>query len=322
MHVICKDGPPVISFVGWSGSGKTTLLEKLIPEFKKRGLRVAVIKHHGGGYRDDCLGAGKQHGRWGDIELEMPGKDTWRFMRAGADVVALVEREILALAVRDKRLFSVRGAQDKLTPVAQDSKFPTVWESGDEGLGKSRDKGRDEGRNKGWDEGRSGSDLIGQDNPSQATEGVRDITARDAWQKLTFIKRGRAGAVLALEDILPLVKDVDLVLAEGFKNSNQPKIEVRRKDSAKSSLSLPVFPGKLLAVVYNSDTAWAEAGPAFTRDEAAKAPRFEVDNARSCFDSGNAPCFDAGGNVPCFDADDIEEITSFVFEKIGKSSCS
>ena len=35
---------PTISFIGSSGSGKTTLLEKCIG-LKKRGIRVAVIKH-------------------------------------------------------------------------------------------------------------------------------------------------------------------------------------------------------------------------------------------------------------------------------------
>ncbi|RME48581.1 MAG: hypothetical protein D6791_02930, partial [Chloroflexi bacterium] len=36
---------PIISIVGRSDSGKTTLLEKLIPELKRRGYRVATVKH-------------------------------------------------------------------------------------------------------------------------------------------------------------------------------------------------------------------------------------------------------------------------------------
>ena len=36
---------PVVAFVGRSNSGKTTLLEKIIPELKKRGYRVATVKH-------------------------------------------------------------------------------------------------------------------------------------------------------------------------------------------------------------------------------------------------------------------------------------
>ena len=63
---------PLLSIVGKSGSGKTTLIEKLIPEFKRRGLRVAVVKHHA-------------H----TSSVDIPGKDTWRFGEAGAEVVAV-----------------------------------------------------------------------------------------------------------------------------------------------------------------------------------------------------------------------------------------
>lgn len=58
--------PPAVCVMGWSGSGKTTFLEKLIPRLTARGLRVAVIKHDAHGF-----------------ELDKPGKDTWRFTRAG-----------------------------------------------------------------------------------------------------------------------------------------------------------------------------------------------------------------------------------------------
>ena len=63
---------PIVSFVGYSGSGKTTFLEKLIPELKARNIKVGIIKHHG-------------H----DIEIDTPGKDTWRHSQAGADAVAI-----------------------------------------------------------------------------------------------------------------------------------------------------------------------------------------------------------------------------------------
>ncbi|MBN1178058.1 MAG: molybdopterin-guanine dinucleotide biosynthesis protein B [Anaerolineae bacterium] len=65
---------PVLSVVGTSGCGKTTLLEKLIPELKRRGYAVALVKHH------------PKPG----LETDTPGKDTWRLARAGADHVALV----------------------------------------------------------------------------------------------------------------------------------------------------------------------------------------------------------------------------------------
>ena len=62
----------VIGFSGFSGSGKTTLIEKLIPLLKKKGLKVAVIKHDG-------------H----DFEMDREGKDTYRFSKAGADTVLI-----------------------------------------------------------------------------------------------------------------------------------------------------------------------------------------------------------------------------------------
>jgi len=64
----------IVSFVAASSnSGKTTLIEKLVPILKARGMRVAVIKHAPKGF-----------------DLDKPGKDSWRFQQAGADVVALV----------------------------------------------------------------------------------------------------------------------------------------------------------------------------------------------------------------------------------------
>jgi molybdopterin-guanine dinucleotide biosynthesis protein MobB len=65
-------GIPVFSFAAYSGAGKTTLLEKLIRELKARGLRVAAVKHDA-------------H----EFDIDKEGKDSWRFARAGADVVAI-----------------------------------------------------------------------------------------------------------------------------------------------------------------------------------------------------------------------------------------
>ena len=62
--------PPVVSIVAKSGTGKTTLLEKLLPELRRRGLRVGVLKHH-------------SH----VSSFDVPGQDTSRLAEAGADVV-------------------------------------------------------------------------------------------------------------------------------------------------------------------------------------------------------------------------------------------
>lgn len=63
---------PIISVVGKSDVGKTTLLTKLLPELKRRGYRVATIKHDTHGF-----------------DIDRPGKDTWRHAEAGADVVVI-----------------------------------------------------------------------------------------------------------------------------------------------------------------------------------------------------------------------------------------
>ncbi|MCX7781465.1 MAG: molybdopterin-guanine dinucleotide biosynthesis protein B [Negativicutes bacterium] len=63
---------PVISVVGRSNCGKTTYLEKLIAEMKRRGYKVATIKHDVHGF-----------------DIDKPGKDTWRHAQAGADIVCI-----------------------------------------------------------------------------------------------------------------------------------------------------------------------------------------------------------------------------------------
>lgn len=70
----------VVCFAGYSGSGKTTLIEQLVPAFKARGLRVSVIKH-------------AHHG----LEIDRPGKDTWRHREAGAYEVLAASPERMVL---------------------------------------------------------------------------------------------------------------------------------------------------------------------------------------------------------------------------------
>ncbi|MFQ5576026.1 MAG: molybdopterin-guanine dinucleotide biosynthesis protein B [Anaerolineae bacterium] len=79
--------PPVICVVGRSKAGKTTLLEKLIPRLKERGYRLATIKHH-------------SHP---GIEMDRPGKDTWRHARAGSDHVIIAAPDRVASIRRVER---------------------------------------------------------------------------------------------------------------------------------------------------------------------------------------------------------------------------
>lgn len=134
---------PVISFVAKSGSGKTTLLEKVIIRLKQDGLRLAVIKHDA-------------H----QFDIDKPGKDTWRFSQAGADVVAISSPEKLAVI-----------------------------------------------------------------------------------EKVTEEKE--------LDELIEMVSEVDLILTEGFKRGDKPKIEVFRSEAHNQ---LICDPSELLAIA--SDIKW------------------------------------------------------------------
>ncbi|MFA5367165.1 MAG: molybdopterin-guanine dinucleotide biosynthesis protein B [Dehalococcoidia bacterium] len=106
---------PVVSIVGQGKSGKTTLIEKLIPEFKSRGYRVATVKH-----------------THQELELDTPGKDSWRYAQVGSDAVfistprnlALIEslaqdasiKDIVRLMGADFDLLIVEGFHDAHVP--------------------------------------------------------------------------------------------------------------------------------------------------------------------------------------------------------------
>ncbi|MCM8626305.1 molybdopterin-guanine dinucleotide biosynthesis protein B [Accumulibacter sp.] len=62
----------LIGIAGHSGSGKTTLIEKPIALLNGQGLRVSVLKH-------------AHH----DVDVDRPGKDSYRHRQAGAAEVLL-----------------------------------------------------------------------------------------------------------------------------------------------------------------------------------------------------------------------------------------
>ncbi len=71
---------PVVTIIGKSGSGKTTLMEGLIPELSRRGYRIATVKHH-------------SHS---GFEVDQPGKDSWRYARAGSVHVIIAAPDKIA----------------------------------------------------------------------------------------------------------------------------------------------------------------------------------------------------------------------------------
>lgn len=60
--------PPLLAIAAYSGTGKTTLLKKLIPLLRQQQVRVGLIKH-------------THH----DMDVDMPGKDSYELRKAGAD---------------------------------------------------------------------------------------------------------------------------------------------------------------------------------------------------------------------------------------------
>ena len=71
---------PIFTFVAYSNTGKTTYIESVIAELSSRGVRVAAVKHDG--HR---------------LELDKEGKDSWRFAKAGAKMVAVSSEDCCAI---------------------------------------------------------------------------------------------------------------------------------------------------------------------------------------------------------------------------------
>jgi molybdopterin-guanine dinucleotide biosynthesis protein B len=79
----------VFGFAGQSGNGKTTVMEKVIPIILARGFVVSVIKH-------------THHA----VDVDQPGKDSWRHRQAGAREV------LLASDARWVLMHELRGAPE------------------------------------------------------------------------------------------------------------------------------------------------------------------------------------------------------------------
>jgi molybdopterin-guanine dinucleotide biosynthesis protein MobB len=76
--------PLIVSVTGWKNSGKTTFLVALAAELKRRGRRVASVKH---GHHE--------------FEIDEPGRDSWRHFNEGeVEAVMMVARGKIALIAR------------------------------------------------------------------------------------------------------------------------------------------------------------------------------------------------------------------------------
>jgi molybdopterin-guanine dinucleotide biosynthesis protein B len=63
---------PHLAFVGFSGSGKTTLVSQIVIQLKQKGYRIGVLKHDAHSF-----------------QMDVEGKDTYKYSEAGADLVAI-----------------------------------------------------------------------------------------------------------------------------------------------------------------------------------------------------------------------------------------
>lgn len=133
-----NDIPVICIVAGRSDTGKTTFMEKLIQELVQRGYKVGAVKSDTHGF-----------------DIDIPGKDSWRFAQAGA----------------------------KSTTIIGPDKYAII----------------------------------------QKTEHKREI-----------------------EDVIPLIEDVDIILVEGYKASSRPRIEVIRKEKGTEIISPSEY---LIAIV-------------------------------------------------------------------------
>ena len=75
----------VYGVIGWKNSGKTGLMERLVAEITARGFTVSTVKH-------------VHHA----VDLDQPGKDSFRHRQAGAREVVLASADRFALMVEHR----------------------------------------------------------------------------------------------------------------------------------------------------------------------------------------------------------------------------
>lgn len=87
----------IVCIVGKNKSAKARLMEALIKELKKKGLLVGALKYH----------------KHGDFEMDIEGKDTWKYTNAGADTVAISSSVKFAIIKRVEQEMTIDEICDR-----------------------------------------------------------------------------------------------------------------------------------------------------------------------------------------------------------------
>lgn len=92
--------PPLLGITAYSGTGKTTLLQEVIPLLRQKGVKVAVIKH-------------THH----DMDIDIPGKDSYKLRQAGADqTIVACDRRWAMMTETPTHEVSLTSLAEKIDP--------------------------------------------------------------------------------------------------------------------------------------------------------------------------------------------------------------
>lgn len=94
---------PLLAIAAWSGTGKTTLLKQLIPLLIQRGIRPGLIKH-------------THH----DVDVDIPGKDSYELRKAGAaqTIVANKNRWALMTETSEQEELDLHWLASRMDPTS------------------------------------------------------------------------------------------------------------------------------------------------------------------------------------------------------------
>ena len=206
----------VYGIIGWKNSGKTSLMERLVAALTARGLTVSTVKH-------------VHH----DVDLDQPGKDTFRHRAAGASEV------ILASAHRFALMHEHRGPEPALAAIL--ARLKPVDLVLVEGYKRDTHPKIEVFR------ADAGHALIQPTDPftrAVATDAaiaplsvpILDLNDTEAIARF-IVHEARGTPEPTLAEHLARLAPVDLVLVEGWKSGPHSKIETHRPETGQTLMA-------------------------------------------------------------------------------------